>query len=299
MRNSGTGDGQHIVCPQCGEYELTGPHVFEESRNWNFKPALSCATRQASDAGQLLRVTTENATGFSEGHSRTRANENVGKLLSLIARRSGRPGRAADIRPTIDFTLIDCYSVQEFAAYIGWVVDDRLVKAPPRSGLGQLMVPTHGDKSVQLSLTMSGWNQVQPLPQTGGIPGRCFVAMWFSEETRTAYENGIEPAVSDAGFKPIRIDKKEHNNEIPDEIIAEIRNCQFMVADFTGQRAGVYYEAGFAMGLGRSVIWCCRKDEIEKLHFDTNHKNHIDWQTPQELRERLYTRIRSTILDQA
>ena len=81
-----------------------------------------------------------------------------------------------------------------------------------------------------------------------------------------------------------------------DEIIAEIRNCEFMVADFTGQRAGVYYEAGFAMGLGRSVIWCCHKDEVEKLHFDTNHKNHIAWETPAGLRERLYRRIRATIL---
>ena len=71
-----------------------------------------------------------------------------------------------------------------------------------------------------------------------------------------------------------------------------------MVADFTGQLAGVYYEAGFAMGLGRTVIWCCRKDEIDKLHFDTNHKNHIDWGSVEELRERLYRRIRATILEQ-
>ena len=117
--------------------------------------------------------------------------------------------------------------------------------------------------------------------------------------TRGAYESGIEPAVKDAGFTPIRIDQKEHNNEIPDEIIAEIRDCEFMVADFTGQRAGVYYEAGFAMGLGRKVIWCCRKDEIDSglLHFDTNHKNHIAWTAPAELRERLYRRIRATILE--
>lgn len=116
-------------------------------------------------------------------------------------------------------------------------------------------------------------------------------AMWFSEETRAAYEVGIEPAILRAGFTPSRIDRKEHNNEIPDEIISEIRNSEFMVADFTGQRAGVYYEAGFAMGLGRRVIWCCRDDDIDKLHFDTNHRNHIKWRTPQELGERLYTRI--------
>jgi len=109
-----------------------------------------------------------------------------------------------------------------------------------------LQSPAGGDR---ITLTMEGWNQVQPLLRPGGVPGRCFVAMWFSDETRAAYEHGIEPAVSDAGFTPIRIDRKEHNNEIPDEIIAEIRNAQFMVADFTGQRQGVYYEAGFAMGL--------------------------------------------------
>jgi nucleoside 2-deoxyribosyltransferase len=149
----------------------------------------------------------------------------------------------------------------------------------------------------QVVLSLQGWNRVQPLSRPGGISGQCFVAMWFSEQTRAAYEQGIALAVSEAGFKPIRIDQKEHNNEIPDEIIAEIRNAQFMVADFTGQRQGVYYEAGFAMGLGRPVIWCCRDDEIVKLHFDTNHKNHIAWQTPGELRERLYKRIRATIIE--
>ena len=117
-------------------------------------------------------------------------------------------------------------------------------------------------------------------------------------ELRAAYELGIEPAVADAGLKPIRIDRKEHNNEITDEIMAEIRDSQVMVADFTGQRGGVYYEAGFAVGLGRPVIWSCRKDEIEKLHFDTNHKNHIAWETPADLRQKLYNRIRATILGQ-
>jgi len=183
--------------------------------------------------------------------------------------------------------LIDCHSKEEFDWYIHWLTKQNLAF---RTGAGLT--------GVQLALTFDGWNQVQPLARPGGIPGRCFVAMWFTPETSAAYEQGIEPAVSRAGFKPIRIDRKEHNNEIPDEIIAEIRNSQFMVADFTGQRPGVYYEAGFAMGLGRPVVWCCRSDEVEKIHFDTNHKNHVIWQTPQDLQENLYKRIRATILEQ-
>jgi hypothetical protein len=85
-----------------------------------------------------------------------------------------------------------------------------------------------GQDGTNCCLTIPAWQALEPLLRPGGIPGRCFVAMWFSEETRAAYESGIEPAVSDAGFKPIRIDRKEHNNEIPGEIIAEIRNCQFV-----------------------------------------------------------------------
>ena len=210
------------------------------------------------------------------------------KLLQLIAIRSKRPGEVtADFDLDSDFTLIDCHSAEEFVRYLDWARAAGFIKM---EGV---------NRTVNLSLTMEGWDRVQPLSRTGGIPGQCFVAMWFSDETRAAYEVGIQPAISQAGFKPIRIDRKEHNNEIPDEIMAEIRNCQFMVADFTGQRAGVYYEAGFAMGLGRPVIWCCRNDEVGKLHFDTNHENHIGWETPEELKTRLYRRIRATILEQA
>jgi hypothetical protein len=300
MQNSGVFDGLLIECPQCGRYELIGGEVIWASFQWQpeFRCALSCAARQASESGQPVRINVSNAVELAEGHAGTRVNNNIDRLLQQIAVRSVRPGSAAKLCPDTDFTLVDCYSRAEFDYYIDWIKKAGLgVWTPDIDHLSESGAPVHSSTG-DMALTVEGGNRVQPLPRPGGVAGRCFVAMWFSQETRAAYEKGIEPAVSESGFKPIRIDRKEHNNEIPDEIIAEIRNAQFMVADFTGQRTGVYYEAGFAMGLGRPVIWCCRRDEIGKLHFDTNHKNHIDWQTPQELRERLYTRIRMTILEQ-
>ena len=45
----------------------------------------------------------------------------------------------------------------------------------------------------------------------------------------------------------------------------QIRKSKFLIADFTGQRGGVYYEAGFAYGLGLPVIWTCRKDWFDGL----------------------------------
>ena len=58
---------------------------------------------------------------------------------------------------------------------------------------------------------------------------------------------------------------------ITDEIMAEIRQSRFVIADYTGQKNGVYFEAGFALKLGLTVIPTCRTDEVGKLHFDIKH----------------------------
>ena len=115
-----------------------------------------------------------------------------------------------------------------------------------------------------------------------------------------AFELGISQAVTDCEFPaPIRIDKKEHNNQITDEIIAGIRDAQFVIADFTGQRGGVYYEAGFARGLGRPVIYCCRDDHFKDLHFDVQQISHIKWSGVKDLRQKLADRIKATIIPRA
>lgn len=89
---------------------------------------------------------------------------------------------------------------------------------------------------------------------------------------------------------------KEHNNNICDEIIAEIRRSKFLIADFTGQRGGVYFEAGFAYGLGLPVIWTCKKDDVSNLHFDINHYNFILWEKSEDLCTNLCNRILATIV---
>lgn len=96
------------------------------------------------------------------------------------------------------------------------------------------------------------------------------------------------------GYRPIRVDRIEHNDNIDDRIISEIRRSGLLVADFTGHRGGVYFEAGFAMGLGIPVIWSCRDTDVESLHFDTRQYSHIVWTNPEDLEEKLVQRIEAT-----
>lgn len=149
--------------------------------------------------------------------------------------------------------------------------------------------------------TTDGYAYLAELRKKAIDSQQAFIAMWFDETLLEALEKGIEPGIRDAGYEPVRIDRKDHNNKIDDEIVAEIRRSRFLVADFTqgdsGARGGVYYEAGFAHGLNIPVIFTCREDAISSVHFDTRQYNHITWKTPEELRERLAKRVSATIGD--
>ena len=119
--------------------------------------------------------------------------------------------------------------------------------------------------------------------------------MSFDEGLRSVYDNAIAPAIKSTGYRPYRVDAIPHLERIDVKIIAEIRQSRFLVADVTQQKAGVYYEAGFAHGLGIPVIWCVRKDDLDNVHFDTRQYNHVLWDTENELREQLENFILATI----
>lgn len=144
-------------------------------------------------------------------------------------------------------------------------------------------------------LTTKGWQRVQLLQQTNVMSDQAFVAMSFEDRHLPIYMEAIEPAILGAKYLPYRIDQKEHIDKIDDKIFVEIKRSKFIVAEFTGQKHGVYFEAGYALGLGIPVIWVCKKANAEKLHFDIRQFNSIVWKDKRDLRERLKIRIIAVI----
>lgn len=157
------------------------------------------------------------------------------------------------------------------------------------------------EEATDYVVTMDGYSQIEKGQIINSNSNQGFVAMWLDDKVVDAFENGIKPGIEDAGYKVLRIDQKFNVNKIDDEIIAEIRRSRFLVADFTqgddGARGSVYYEAGFASGLGIPVIYLCRKDQKDKLHFDTRQYYHILWNDISNLRNDLRTRIQALIGD--
>lgn len=155
-------------------------------------------------------------------------------------------------------------------------------------------VTTYPEKVI---IEVDGWKRINELKQKpAGLLEQAFVAMWFDDSTNVIYNKGIKPAIEfNSNYKALRIDNVEHNNKICDQIIAEIKKSKFIVADFSGNRGGVYFEAGFAQGLGLPVIWLVNEKHIDNLHFDTRQYNHIVYSDYDDLKKKLIARIEATI----
>ena len=152
---------------------------------------------------------------------------------------------------------------------------------------------------IYYGVTSEGIMAVENIGEPYHDSRQVFVAMWFDGELEDVYERGFEPAIVGAGYSPYRIDKDNFSEKIDDKIISEILRSRFIVADFSkgkdGARGSVYYEAGFAHGLGREVIFTCREKDIEDVHFDTRQYPHIVWRDADHLREKLTDAINARI----
>ncbi|MGD2088992.1 MAG: hypothetical protein PVH61_22630 [Candidatus Aminicenantes bacterium] len=142
---------------------------------------------------------------------------------------------------------------------------------------------------------LKGWDRLKELKKTAIDSKHAFVAMPFKKELELVYKEAIKPALEETGYKPWRSDFEQFNDKVDDKIVAEIRRSGLLVAELTGNNAGVYFEAGLAKGLGIEVIWTCRADFIEQIHFDTRQYNFIKWKSNNELREKLKNRIEATM----
>ncbi|AUH72193.1 hypothetical protein CAB17_09050 [Legionella sainthelensi] len=106
-----------------------------------------------------------------------------------------------------------------------------------------------------------------------------FCAMWFNAELKEVWDKAIKKAIEESNYRAIRIDEEHFNDDINSKMIILINSCKFVIADFTGNRGGVYFEAGYAHGLKKPVIYTCEKNYFsqKKPHFDIEHYNFILW----------------------
>ena len=283
---SQSADAARVKCRRCGEFLVTNTAMQIMSNNSDVRSALwkvSSATRRASDAGRSLTLTSDNLAMVADGaRVPTTLPELLDRVLVDILERQRGLTASVAVSYECDFPRVGVENSAELRNAVRILIGQEYLQ--------------NGPGNAEYTVTPAGWRHADEIRQKQPVSTQAFVAMWFSDVVQEAWDVGIKPALEqDCGYTAVRMDLIQHNDDVTDRMLAEIRRSVLVVADFTGNRAGVYYEAGFARGLGRPVIWTCQEDHMEGVHFDTNHLNHIVWTTPQHLRQALRDRVLATM----
>lgn len=146
------------------------------------------------------------------------------------------------------------------------------------------------------TLQPKGWARVDELQKNQSATKKnVFIAMSFAPEIHSV-RDAIKDAIIHCGFIPRIMDEIEHNHQIVPEMLYEIRESRFLIAELSDKNNGAYFEAGYAMGRGKDVIFVCSEEAFDNnAHFDVKQANTITWKDPEDLRDRLIARIKATI----
>src|SRR5262249_53037842 len=228
-----------VECPRCRRYWIDHreKRIFEtaDPETKELLPALSAYVRQANRReGEPFKLY-ENWRDLARAQKDTPITVKVMKLLELAASRS-KPGLPVQFNTLTDTSLVDAESPQEFSFLLEHLIEVGYMR-PTETNLKPIM-------------TAKGWEVLQSTASGSGIRGRCFIAMSFSPVLKQAYDEGIYLAIKeDCRMDPRRVDLIEHNEKTCDKIIAEIRNCQFLVADVTLHRPASISRRALQWGL--------------------------------------------------
>jgi nucleoside 2-deoxyribosyltransferase len=278
-------------CPCCGVVNITNTLkiiIHNDKQQKYDKDLLSsilCELNFVLKNTNYEKIDSYNIQNFlSSWHRPKTISEKLNKFLLYLKSQSGYIGDRVLIPDVRLKAIFYSPNEQEVGYLVGHLFKLNYIEKPSAKGLGK-----------EYELQPFGWNKIYELEQNIVKSDQCFVALKFSDELKGIYEKAFK-GIGDAGFKfstPFII---EHNDKIDDLIISEIRRSLFVVADVTGHSENVYFEAGFAIGLGKTVIWCCRKDhKDEDMKFDTQQYSHILWENAEDLSKQLRDRIRATI----
>jgi len=280
-----------VTCPTCGKFRFDGTADL-----WlkALKPSevsplykISFALRSISDRAIGKRDNSFFPVYTMEDFERIVESadppivDKLRMLLKYLGDTTEYPGQIVEFDASNDYPVVCARNYQESNFYFYSLIDQKFCTYE---------APYTGRSAHRFKITAAGWTELDRASKAGDDSSDAFIAMWF-DKSRRPMEDAIDRAVEESGYKPVRIDKIEHVNRIDDEIIARFRRSKFLIADFTGQRNGVYFEAGFMLGLGRPVIWVCEKAELHDVHFDTRQYNTIDYLDAADLQKRLQVRI--------
>jgi hypothetical protein len=284
--------GVFFDCPRCGLFGLTYhaetaalPSLLATPRK---RSVLSYAISRTPRTGPNTTVfDAEQCERIVKADYLPTPQEQAENLVRLLGDHLSGPGQRLRITFPEHATIIGALSSEGFFFIVQGLMSSGLLHADLVGG------------AALATLTFAGWSRYEQLRR--GVPtGRkAFIAMEYGHTDLDALvSDHFKPAVAETGFVLRRLDDEQPAGLIDDRLRVEIQSSRFLLVDLTHRNLGAYWEAGYAEGLGKPVIYTCEHSKFEEVsHFDTNHRLHVLWNRAdiEPALKKLKATIRATI----
>lgn len=285
------GDSERIDCSRCGEYRIAESAKVslpqQLASDGKAQAVLSHAIRRMQKASPTPPlITNELANQLLQSGSLPSPAQQAENLILWLGDNLLAPGETVELDSRPLTAIIGALN----ESGVGFIRDELTAQ-----GVLEL-----DETKRRGTLTFKGWQRYEALQRGQSQSRKGFMAMAFKNETlNEIFINYFKPAAKAAGFDLIRVDENPPAGLIDAHLQNEIRTSRFLVADLTDRNPGAYWEAGFAAGLGKPVIYTCKKQvfETKRTHFDTNRFHTIRWEKekPAEAGSKLKETIRATL----
>jgi hypothetical protein len=301
-------DADYIECTRCGCFKISGTVAAIVSGNLRHdkksRAKLSHAISKLAHAGRWPLIDSDLIHNIIENTSSPTPLDQLDNLIIWLGSSQDDPGAHVDATPraisatgAIDYSGL-AYVVAEATGQHFVHADIKVIKDLSSRPPEYLISP--------MRLTMHGWRRFAEIQRGHTSSRRAFMAMQFGiSELDLCFRDHFKPAVAATGFNLKRLDEGQPAGLIDDRLRVEIRQSRFLISDLTHRNPGAYWEAGFAEGLGKPVIYTCRKDIFDDKskgpHFDTNHHLTVVWEMANldAAMSKLKDTIRATLPDEA
>jgi len=289
-------DRTDIDCDVCGQYSITrrakinlgtGSSLLEYQR-----AVLSHYVRRQSrseDVRVVLR--TEVIDELCREGELPGVDEQMKYLVSWVGDISRVPGLSAEGNDAEDYAVVGAIDRKAFQ----WLVN---------SAIGEGFIEHARTKSdaglFEAKLTLAGWKFYQEIRHGRTSSNKVFIAMEYGHDELDRFvERTIKPSLDEIGMDLVRLDESLKPGLIDIQLRHEIETCAVFLADLSHENAGAYWEAGYADGLGKPVIYLCNREKFEQdgTHFDTNHHFTVIWDQndPEKVASQLKAAIKHSI----
>ena len=324
-------DSVYYKCPTCGEFLLEA-HSFDELDRMRDEVAAflyynnNSRMQTKAEEGRYISFDADKMTVDMNDYSNMRRRvvsydevkafypksfaERISKILLGFAERSGFFGNVVSLtRNELTSALFLKRFNNKNEVISGTAIQQQLSAITQYLKQNDYFDFGYLGSNVHVTLGAEGWKRVDDLQLNNQNNKNVFVSMAFNESTNGARE-AIRAGIVSAGYSPEFIDEIIHNKQIVPEMFRLIRESRFLILEISDPNYGAYYEAGYALGLGKEVIITCsrevfnkeyKSDEEKKYakylkpHFDIAQKQILVWDDYGDLTKKLSEWIKSII----